>query len=132
MRRGRLVLLLAFVGGVVVLLGAAKVVAHVGPNVPGPPIRVVLGLDNGLAEECIVGRDVRRLPGAPRGAGWRVNARMPYVYDESRAIEIDGRVLLVGGLKADRWGVDFSSIATVDALDLRSGARTPALLMPLA
>ena len=125
-------MLIAFVGGAVVLLAAAKVVAQVGPNIPGPPIRVVLGLDTGLAQECIVGHDVRRLPGAPRDAGWTVTARMPYVYDESRAIEIDRRVLLVGGLEADRWGIDFSSVATVDALDLQSGARTPALLLPLA
>ena len=57
---------------------------------------------------------------------------MPHVYDESRAIELGGRVLLVGGLAADRWGLDFRSIATVDAVDLSTGARSPALQLPLA
>jgi hypothetical protein len=57
---------------------------------------------------------------------------MSYVYDESRAIELGGRILLVGGLDADRWGLEFRSIATVDALDLATGERTPALQLPLA
>ena len=126
-------MLIAFVGGAVVLLAAAKVVAQVGPNIPGPPIRVVLGLEHRARPGVHRRPQPSPIAGRPRGTpAGGVTARMPYVYDESRAIEIDGRVLLVGGLEADRWGIDFSSVATVDALDLQSGARTPALLLPLA
>ena len=121
----------AFVAGVAVLAAAAKVAVGAGPNLPGPPIRIVLGLEDGLAEACITGDEIRRLPGAPAGPGWRTVARMPVVYDESRAAELGGRVLLVGGLKPDRWGTEFSSIATVDAVDLATGARTPTLQLPV-
>jgi Kelch motif/Galactose oxidase, central domain len=125
-------LLVAFVGGAAALLAAAKVVAGVGPNLPGPPIRVALGLEDGLASSCTAGREVRRAPGPARPPAWRPVSRMPHVYDESRAIELGGRVLLVGGLDADRWGLEFRSIATVDSVNLATGERTPALQLPLA
>jgi N-acetylneuraminic acid mutarotase len=115
--RGRLTLLAAgllSVAAILVLLG-------LGSSVPGPKVRVLLGLVDEI-ESCVPGPEGALLPAgsaAPHGR-WRTEPPMPALHDEPRAVAIDGRIYVGTGLVLtdDRLGMrSRSSLLVFDPSD---------------
>jgi N-acetylneuraminic acid mutarotase len=115
-------LVAALAGGVVLLLGLAAVIVGAGPSLPGPPIRVVMGLADPTISACRPEQSSVRLPGGTAaGARWQALPPVSGVVDEMRAVVAAGRIYLVGGLETSRWGERFDSIGRLYRYEPASG-----------
>jgi hypothetical protein len=107
--------------GALLVLAFAKVALGVGPSLPGPPIRVVLGLSEPTLARCEpTSAGVRYPANRTTSQRWQVLDPVADIVDEMRAVVAGGSVFLVGGLEADRWGQRYDSVATLFRYDASS------------
>jgi hypothetical protein len=107
--------------GALLLAAAAVALAGLGPNLPGPPVRIALGLADPAFGECKPGASTVRRPGAPTAQRWRLAFRFDDAVDEMRAIDLGGRLLVAGGVEANRWGERLESSSRVYSIDTATG-----------
>lgn len=130
-RLGSAGIAIAAVAGAVLVLALVKLALGVGPSLPGPPIRVVLGLSDPTLSACKPSPAGVRLPGGrATGARWQLLGTVPEIVDEMRAVVADGSIFLVGGLKADRWGQRYDSVSTLYRYDPSSNTVTLESTLP--
>jgi hypothetical protein len=110
-------LLAVGVAGAAVVTCAALKVAGAGPELPGPPVRVALGLADPTFESCRDGAGRVRSPGGPTRRRWRVAFRFTDAVDEMRAVELRGRLYVVGGVVPTRWRERLESSRRLYSLD---------------
>lgn len=108
---------LALVGAVLVL-AFGKLALGIGPSLPGPPLRVVLGLSDPTLSACEPGPTGVRLPdNRATSSRWQALAPVADIVDEMRAVVAGDSLYLVGGLETDRWGTRYDSLGTLYRYD---------------
>lgn len=109
--------------GALLLLGIGKVTLGVGPSLPGPPLRVVVGLSDPTISACRPDPSAVRFP--PDGATnrrWQELEPVRGIVDEMRAVVAGGALFLVGGLESSRFGERFDSVGSLYRYDPVSNA----------
>lgn len=128
-----LLLLIVLVPGALLAL---KVLTGVGPSLPGPRIRELLGIVEPFAP-CTPSPDGVRLPTVPVSAsvsgGWRRERDVQVFADEEiRAVELDGVVYAGSAVRANADGGIFAALGTFYAYRPATGAvrRLPDMPIP--
>lgn len=116
-------------------LFGVKLLTGVGPDLPGPRLREVVGLEEGFAL-CQPTPDTVRRPTVPvRGSlTWhRAGTLLPLRHDELRAATAGGLVYVGGGAVPNEDGTFFASLDSFFSYDPRSRRleRLPSLPIPL-
>ena len=132
MRRGRTITLVLGIAGAAFLLLMVIAITGIGPNLPGPKVREILGVAEPppIPKPCTpdpIGVRTVAAPKPPRGR-WRRLPPAPYERDELRAEVVGDTVYLANG-----HGPKTESLSVVETFDLRTRryGRAPDTPVPL-
>jgi N-acetylneuraminic acid mutarotase len=104
------------------LVAGGVAAAGLGPNLPGPPIRVALGLADAAARSCPNGPGPSMLPsGTAAATQWTPAFTFDDAVDEMQGTVLGDSILLLGGVGTSRWGERYESARNVYRIDPRRG-----------